>query len=172
MEKILGAYCTWIDYLLVLVVYGLIFLLVWYPKRKIELNSRCSFIVLYIFWSVAMFAGNYFGYLLGFMAFLPWLDNFIHSFGWVGFALAWLYFSTTGLPWYYRFFLSAMFSFIIKFSENFILGTWTFDPYFFFTGKYTYIIIMALIDGFYPLVSDLLLKWLNKKFPAIYIPSI
>jgi hypothetical protein len=171
MEKILGASCTLSDYLLVLFIYLLVFLLVWYPKRTVELNSRSSFLVLYLFWSVAMFAGNYIGYLLGFMAFLPWLDNFMHSFLWVGFALAWLYFSSTGLPWYYRFFLAGMFSFLIKFSENFILGTWAFDPYFFFTGKYAYIIIMALVDGFYPLASDILLRQLNKRFTSIYLPG-
>jgi hypothetical protein len=169
MEKIFGPSCTLMDYLLVLFIYLLVFLLIFYPKRTIELNSRNSFIVLYIFWSLAMFGGNYIGYRLGLMSFLPWLNNFIHSFGWVGFCLGWLYFSSRGLPWYYRFFLSAMFSFIIKFSEHSILGSWTFDPYFFFTGSYAYIIIMSVVDGFYPLISDLLLRILNKKFPSIYI---
>jgi hypothetical protein len=168
MDKILGPGNTIPDYLLVLFIYGLVFLLIFYTKNKIELNERTSFLVLYIFWSLAMFIGNYIGFLCGVMAFLPWLDNLMHSFGWVGFGLAWLYFSSRGLPWYYRFFLSGMFSFLIKFAEHLILGTWTFDPYFFFTGAYAYIVIMAIVDGFYPLVSDLLLNWLHNKFPAVY----
>jgi hypothetical protein len=105
------------------------------------------------------------------MAFLPWLDNFIHSFIWVGFVLTWLYFSTNVLPWYYRFFLFGMFSFIIKYAEHSILGTWSFDPWFFFSGPYAYIIVMSLVDGFYPLISDPLLKQVNKRFPSIYIPG-
>jgi hypothetical protein len=171
METILGANNTLVDYLVTLGIYLLIYLLVRYPQRGIELNFRSSFITLYIIWSLAMFSGNYFGYLGGVMSFLPWLNNFIHSFGWVGFVLAWLYMTTRKLPMLYRFFLSAMFSFIIKFSENMILGTWSFDPYFFFEGKYAYLIIMSIVDGFYPLISDWLLKFLSKKFSSIYYPG-
>src|SRR5579872_4872265 len=130
MDKILGVSNTPGSYGLVLLIYLLIFLLVWYPKSTIELNSRSSFLLLYVFWSVFIFTGNYIGYLTGVMAFLPWLDNFVHSFIWVGFVLTWLYFSTQGLPWYYRCFLSGMFSFLIKYAEHSILGTWSFDPYF------------------------------------------
>src|SRR6266446_4073450 len=113
METILGVNNTLIDYLFVLAIYFLIYLLVRYPQRSIELNFKSNFIALYIIWSLAMFSGNYFGYLGGVMSFLPWLNNFIHSFGWVGFVLAWLYMTTRKLPMLYRFFLSAMFSFII-----------------------------------------------------------
>jgi hypothetical protein len=163
MENILGENNSFLDYLSVIGIYVLVFLLIFYAKRTIELNFRKSFMALYLVWSVAMFTGNYFGYLGGVMSFLPWLNNFIHSFGWVGFALAWLYMTSAHLPWHYRFYLSAMFSFLIKFSENMILGSWSFDPYFFFEGKYAYLIIMSIVDGFYPLLSDWILKFLNKK---------
>ncbi|HXB93382.1 MAG TPA: hypothetical protein VNU72_13885 [Puia sp.] len=171
MDNILGADNGLVNYGMVLLIYGLIFLLVWYPKNTIELNSRSSFLLLYFFWSIFIFAGNYVGFLLGVMSFLPWLDNFIHSFIWVGFMLTWLYFSTRGLPWYYRCFLAGMYSFIIKYAEHTIIATWSFDPYFFFTGPYAYIIIMALVDCLYPPISDLLLTQVNKKFPSIYLPG-
>jgi hypothetical protein len=169
MDDILGTGNGFLEYGLILLIDIFVFLLVFYPKRKIELNSRTGFWVLYFFWSLAMFFGNYIAFKIGFMAFLPWLDNFIHSFGWVGLGLGWLYFSSLDLPWYYRFFLASMFSFIIKFFENFILGTWLFDPWFFFTGKYAYIIAMSALDGLYPILSDILLKALHKKFPSVYL---
>ncbi|HTR28574.1 MAG TPA: hypothetical protein VMH27_04860 [Puia sp.] len=159
------------SYLLVLLIYLLVFLLVWYPRRTIELNERNAFTLLFIFWFVVIFTGNYLGYLAGVMSFLPWLDNFMHSLLWVGIALTWLYFSTLGLPWYYRCFLSGMYSFIIKYAEHTILGTWTVDPYFSFTGPYAYIIIMALVDCLYPPVSDLLLKLVSKRFTSFYLPQ-
>jgi hypothetical protein len=171
MDNILGAHPSLGSYLLVLLIYLLIFLLVWYPKRTIELNSRNSFQLLYIFWFVVIFTGNYLGYRLGVMSFLPWLANFLHSFIWVGFVLTWLYFSSLELPWYYRCFLSGMYSFIIKYAEHTILGTWTYDPYFSFTGPYAYIIFMALVDCLYPPVSDLLLKLVSKRFTGIYLPT-
>jgi hypothetical protein len=169
MERILGTDNGLKEYLLVLLFYLMVFILVKYPKRTIELNERSSFLLLFLSWSLFIFIGNYIGYLVGAMSFLPWLNNVIHSFGWVGIALTWLYFSSRGLPWHYRFFLAAMFSFIIKTMENYILGTWQFDPYLMFSGKWAYIIIMSAVDGFYPLLSDLLIKALHKKFPSIYL---
>ena len=172
MDKILGPSAGIGDYALVLLIYALIFLLVWYPKRTLELNSRNAFKLLYIFWSLFIFGGNYIGYLTGAMSFLPWLNNLLHSFIWVGFALTWLYFSSRDLPWYYRCFLSGMFSFIIKYSEHLILGSWSFDPYLSIHGPYAYLIFMSLVDCLYPPVSDWLLKWVNRKWPSIYIPAV
>ncbi|MFI5156221.1 MAG: hypothetical protein ACHQEM_08545 [Chitinophagales bacterium] len=171
MDRILGPDNGFKEYLLVLLIYLLVFLLIRYPRRIIELNERSSFLLLFLSWSVFIFVGNYIGYLLGAMSFLPWLNNLIHSFGWVGIGLTWLYFSSRELPWYYRFFLSAMYSFIIKFMENDILGSWQFDPYLMFNGKWAYIIIMSAVDGFYPVLSDLLLRSVHKKFPSIYFPE-
>jgi hypothetical protein len=170
MDKFFGIGGTPLAYLLVLLIYVLVFLLVKYPRNTIELNSRNSFLLLYLFWSIVIFVGNYIGFLLGVMAFLPWLNNLIHSFIWVGFVLTWLYFASRSLPWYYRCFLAGMSSFIIKYSEHSILGTWTFVPYLSFTSPYAYIIVMALVDCLYPPVSDLLLGAVNKRFPAIYLP--
>src|SRR5437868_12941197 len=89
--EFLGANNTLLDYLYVLVMYGLLFLVMRYPNQTVELNFRKTYWVLYIGWSVSMFAGNYFFYYVNLMSFLPWLNDFIHSFIWIGFCLVFLY---------------------------------------------------------------------------------
>src|SRR5882672_3277729 len=97
-ENILGTGNTLIDYVLVLVVYGLMYLLIRYPKPAIELNFKGTYLLLVLVWGILMFVGNYLSYLAGIMSFLPWLDNFIHSFIWVGLCLGWLYYCTYERP--------------------------------------------------------------------------
>jgi hypothetical protein len=169
MENILGVSNSILDYLLVLLIYFAVFILIRYPHPRIELNFKINFIVLFMFWSVAMFAGNYLFYLLGAMSFLPWLNNFIHTFLWVGFCLTFLYAGVYKHNIIEQFLLFAIFSFIIKVFENIILGTWEKDPYFFFHGKYAYIIIMSLVDGFYPIISVIVLKLSSMLIRGVYI---
>ena len=97
-EDIFGTNASLLDYLLVLFIYLLMLLLIKYPKPVIELNYRINFIFLAIFWATFMFIGNYVGYKMGLMSFLPWLNNSIHTFIWVGLGLNWLYYSALERP--------------------------------------------------------------------------
>ena len=168
MEYILGNANSLFDYLIVILIYFFTFILLRYPFGRVELNFRTNFKVLFIFWFLAMFAGNYVFFLLGLMSFLPWLNNLLHTFVWVGFCLTYLYSHTRKRSILLQFFLFSYFSFIIKVAENLILGSWNFDPYFFFKGKYAYIIIMSLVDGFYPVISVLVLKLSSRFIEGVY----
>ena len=163
MNDILGAGNTLLDYALVLIIYGLFFLFIRYPKASVELNYRPTFLFLSIFWAVLMFGGNYLGFLTGMMAFLPWLDNFLHSFVWVGICLCWLYYCTNERPWWEQALFFAFISFLVKVAEKSILGTWSLESYLGIRNPYAYIIVMSLIDGMYPLVSGWVIKALAKK---------
>jgi hypothetical protein len=158
METFLGANNTILNYLYVLFIYALFFLLISYPKPKLELNYRGSFRLLAIVWPLLMVGGNYLGYLSGMMSFLPWLNNIIHSFIWIGLCLTWLYYSCHHRPMLEQVALFAFISFLMKVMENRLLGTWEKDHIFMFKGDYAYIIAMSLIDGIYPVVSKWLLK--------------
>ena len=168
MDTILGTSNTLSDYLLVLLIYALIFILIRYPNPRVELNFRVNFLVLFFFWSLAMFIGNYLFYLFGVMSFLPWLNNFIHTFIWIGLCLTFLYAGVHKHNIIKQFLLFAIFSFIVKVAENLILGTWEKDPFYFLHGKYAYIIVMSLVDGFYPIISIIVLKLTSKFIRGVY----
>ena len=163
MEQILGANNTLLDYLLVLLIYGLMYLLIRYRKPTLELNYRGNFIFLFAFWAFLMFTGNYLFYRLGVMSFLPWLNNLLHSGIWVGFCLGWLYYCTNDRPVWEQFILFAFTSFIVKMAENSILGTWNMESYLGIKSPLAYIVTMSVVDGFYPIISNWLIKALGKK---------
>lgn len=173
MNDILGANNSLADYLLVLLMYGLMYLLIRYPKPTLELNYKANFFFLVLFWAFLLFTGNYLFYRLGVMAFLPWLNNLLHSFIWVGFCLAWLYYCVHERPMWEQFVLFTFTSFLIKIAEHTILGTWSMDSYFGIQSPYAYIVAMSVVDGFYPVLSALLIKVLSKRSTfGVYAPQV
>lgn len=172
MNEIFGANNGWLDYALVLLIYSLMYLLIRYPKPVLELNYRANYIFLAGLWAFLMFTGNYLFYRLGVMSFLPWANNFIHSFLWVGICLGWLYYCTHQRPLWEQFIFFAFTSFIIKMAENMILGSWNMESYFGIHNKYAYIIAMSIVDGFYPIISMWVINALGKKSTfGIYTPQ-
>jgi hypothetical protein len=172
MNEIFGINNSWFDYLLILFIYGLLFLFIRYPKPKLELNYKANYIFLVAVWAFLMFTGNYLFYRLGVMSFLPWLNNLLHSFVWVGLCLGWLYYCTHGRPLWEQFIFFALTSFFIKMAENMILGTWNKESYFGIDNRYAYIIAMSLVDGFYPIISRWLLNALGKRSTfGVYVPQ-
>lgn len=172
MNEILGANNSLLDYALVLLIYGLMFLLIRYPKPKLELNYKANFFFLFGLWAFLMFTGNYLFYRLDVMAFLPWLNNAMHSIIWVGACLGWLYYCTHQRPMWEQFILFAFTSFIIKMAEYSILGTWNMESYLGIQSPYAYIIVMSLVDGFYPIISRWLINALSKRSTfGVYAPA-
>ena len=172
MNNIFGVDNSWLDYVLVLLVYALMFLLIRHPRPKLELNYKANYIFLVGLWAFLMFTGNYLFYRLGVMSFLPWANNFIHSFLWVGVCLGWLYYCTHERPLLEQFIFFAFTSFIVKMAENMLLGTWNLDSYFGINNKYAYIIAMSIVDGFYPIISLWVLNALAKRSSlGIYVPQ-
>ena len=163
METFLGLNNTFTSYIPVLLLYYLLFLFIRYPKPSIELNYRSTFMVLAILWPLLMVSGNYFGFLAGMMSFLPWFDNIIHSFIWIGLCLTWLYYSSRHRPMWEQFIFFSVISFLVKVMENKLIGTWEMDHFLMFHGTYAYIIAMSLIDGFYPVVSKIVVKLVAKN---------
>ena len=161
-DDILGAGNGVPEYLVVLLVYGLMFVLIRYPKPVLELNYKRTFTFLAIFWSMLMFGGNYISYLLGIMSFLPWLNNVIHTFIWLAFCLTWLYYASNQRPLWEQVVFFVWTSFIVKVAEHLVLGTWSMPVYLGIHNPYAYIVAMSLFDGIYPVVTRGVLRFYGK----------
>lgn len=172
MDAIFGAGNSVIDYLLVLAIYGFMFLLIRFSKPKLELNYRANFFFLFGLWAFLMFTGNYLFYRLGVMAFLPWMNNLLHSVIWVGVCLGWLYYCTQERPLWEQVLLFAFTSFLVKMAEYMLLGTWNLDRYLGIESPYAYIIAMSVVDGFYPIISRWVLKAMARRSRfGVYLPA-
>ena len=172
MQQILGAGNTLIDYLLVLMVYGGLFIVVRYANDRVELNFRETFKVLAFSWGVGVFIGNYLFYLIGIMSFLPWLNNAFHTLIWIAFVLTFLYAGCYKRPIAEQIVLFMIFSFIVKVAERMILGTWELDNFFGITGNWSYIIGWSIMDGLYPFISIAILRLVKKFNAGVVLPSI
>ena len=169
MDSLLGYGNTLTDYLPVLFMYGALFIVMRYAHPTIELNFRKTFWVLYAGWAVGVFIGNYLFFLLGIMSFLPWLNNFLHTFVWIGFCLGFLYAGAHRNPLPEQFALFVIFSFIVKWGERTLLGTWELDHFVFVHGNLAYIVGWSLCDGLYPVISMALLKPLSSVVDGLYV---
>ena len=170
MTEILGAGNTIADYVAVLAVYGALFIVMRYANEKVELNFRKTFWILFAGWSVGVFLGNYLFYRLVFMSFLPWLNNFFHTFIWIGLCLSFLYAGAYRKPLLEQMALFAIFSFIVKWAERTILGTWELDHFFFIPGNVAYITGWSLMDGLYPIISAFGLRLVSKFMRGVITP--
>jgi hypothetical protein len=170
MTEILGAGNEITDYLVVLAVYGALFIVMRYANERVELNFRKTFWILFVGWGVGVFLGNYLFYRLGIMSFLPWLNNFLHTFIWIGLCLSFLYAGAYRKPLWEQFALFAIFSFIVKWAEHTILGTWELDHFFFIKGNLAYILGWSLMDGLYPIISAFGLKLVSKFMTGVITP--
>jgi len=171
MNQLLGPNNSVLDYVALLAVYGALFLLMRHAKPTIELNFQRTFWILFFGWSVGVFIGNYIFFLIGIMSFLPWLNNFFHTFIWIGLCLGFLYAGAHKKPFWEQFALFAIYSFLVKWAEHEILGTWEFDHFFFIQGNLAYIIGWSLMDGLYPLLSKIGLRIVAKFVEGVVTPD-
>ncbi|MBM2846353.1 MAG: hypothetical protein HW407_1665 [Bacteroidetes bacterium] len=155
MDQVLGPGNGITQYLLVLTFYAALFVVMQHAHPCVELNFRRTYWILYFGWSVGVFVGNYVFHLLGIMSFLPWLNNFMHTFVWIGFCLGFLYAGCYRKPFYEQFVLFAVFSLVVKLIEHIVLGTWEMDSFFGIPGNDAYIVGWSLMDGLYPVLSKL-----------------
>ena len=162
MEAILGAGNGAGEYLLVVLVYAALFLVMRYAHPVVDLNFRVTFKVLSIGWGFGVLIGNYLCYLIGIMSFLPWLNNILHTLLWIGFCLSFLYAGCYRQPMLEQCALFFIFSFIVKWAERTILGTWELDHFLFIQGNLAYILGWSILDGLYPPISIGGLKLVGK----------
>ena len=155
------------EYAGVLLVYALLSVVMLGDGLRLELNFRSTFATLYVGWVGCVFPGNYLFYKLGFMSFLPWVNNFAHCFLWIGLCLGFFYSKTYRLPLPQQFVVFAVLSFAVKYAENQLLGTWQLDHFFFVPGHFSYLVGWSLMDGLYPVISVFGLRLLTQWIPGL-----
>jgi hypothetical protein len=169
-EALLGTGNGVAQYLELLLVYAALFVVIRYANDRVELNFRRTYWILFFGWGVATFLANYGLYRAGWMSFLPWVNNFLHTFVWIGLCLGFLYAGAYRRPWWEKFLLFATFSFIVKVAERLILGTWELPYFFFAQGNLAYLIGWSLLDGLYPALSELCLRIIGRFVRGVVTP--
>ncbi|QXD16815.1 hypothetical protein GQ464_007720 [Rhodocaloribacter litoris] len=152
-----------------LVFYAALFVVIRLHKRRIEPAERKTFFVIGGTWAVSVFIANYLLYLAGFMSFLPWINNFMHTFLWIGLCLTFLYLGIReDHPMAVQFIVFATFSLIVKYAEQLLFGTWDHDHFFhLFRGNFAYVLGWSLADGLYPPITFYGLRLLSRFVPGL-----
>jgi len=170
MNEFLGPTNGILNYLLVLVVYAGLFVVMRYAHPTVEPEFRKTFIILYFVYAISIFIANYVLFRLGVMSFLPWLNNFFHTFIWIGICLTFLYAGSYNRPLWEQFVLFAIFSFVVKLAEQRILGTWEHDNWFGIPGNITYMFLWSLFDGMTPFASAIGLRIAAPYIKGLVVP--
>lgn len=154
--------------LAVLAFYGAIWLIAWGYRRSIDPVERKTFVAIGLVWAVSVFIANYLLYRAGAMSYLPWVNNFLHTFVWIGFVLTWLYLSvreTENLV--VQCVLFTFFSLVVKYWEQHVFGTWGHDNFFGADGNTAYVVGWSVADGTYPVLTLLVLRAVARRVPGL-----
>jgi hypothetical protein len=170
MNELLGAGNGLGQYALVLLVYGALVVVMRYAHPTVEPGFRKTFVILYVIYAIASFVANYVLSLVGAMSFLPWVNNFIHTFLWVGLCLTFLYAGCHNRPLWEQVVMFAIFSFAVKLAERQILGTWEQAQWFGIPGNLAYMLCWSLFDGVIPVASMLGLRWAATRIEGLVVP--
>jgi hypothetical protein len=155
--------------LAVLGIYALLFGLVWLLFRpRIERFERTTALAIAGVWAVSVFIANYLLYRVGAMSFLPWVNNFLHTFIWIGICLTALYFGVRETtPMWQQFLLFFAFSFVVKYAEQWLFGTWEHDNFFGIPSNFAYVLGWSLADGTYPVLTRFVLRRMARGVPGL-----
>jgi hypothetical protein len=81
---------------LILLFYAALFVVISISGRTLTKDERKTFLLLCGAGFSIAFITNFLLFKIGAMTFLPWINNFLHSFFWIGLGFPWLYFATRG----------------------------------------------------------------------------
>jgi hypothetical protein len=138
----------------VLAFYGAMFVVIRLSRQRISDFEQRTFLAISVAWAVPVFVANWLLYKAGAMSFLPWVNNFMHTFLWIGLCLAWLYLGVRETqPLWVQFLLFTTFSLLVKYAEQKLFGTWEHDNFFGIGGNGAYVLGWSIADGTYPILT-------------------
>ena len=146
---------TPVTVLAVVLFFASLFTVIRIIRPRITAEERKTFLVIGVAWAVSVFIANYLLFRAGLMSFLPWVNNFLHTFPWIGFCLAWLYLGVReDQSMVTQMIAFATFSLAVKVVEHAVFGTWDHEHFFHqFKGNAAYIIGWSVADGLYPPIT-------------------
>jgi hypothetical protein len=136
--------------------------------RKLTKDERKTFLLLWgAGFSIAL-VSNYLLFRIGAMTFLPWINNFLHTFFWIGLGFPYLYFGTRGRSPVVVFTVFLVLSLIVKYAEQLLFGTWDGTSFLgLIPGNFGYILGWSAVDGCLPFVMALGLRLVGKFVPGL-----
>ncbi len=157
--------------LILLAFYAALFVVIRTTGHRIKPEERKTFLVIGAVWAVSVFIANYLLYRAGYMSFLPWVNNFMHTFLWIGFCLTWLYLGVRHTePMLLQFIIFATFSLVVKYAEQMLFGTWDHGHFFHvFQGNTAYVLGWSLADGLYPPLTFFGLRLLRRFVKGLVV---
>jgi len=157
--------------LLLLAFYAALFLVISMHGHRISPAERKTFLLLAVSGAVAALIANYLLFKLGVMSFLPWPNNILHSFLWIGIGFPYLFLGIRGRhPVVVQFLLFVIFSLIVKYAEQKLFGTWERDNFFgILQGNFAYILGWATVDGLYPVLIPPALRLVGRFVPGLVL---
>lgn len=162
---------TFVRVLGLLCLYAALFVMIRSDRPPVANQERRTLYVIGGTWAVCVFVANYLLFRAGVMSFLPWVNNFLHTFVWIGVCLSYLYLGVRGsqsLP--VQMLLFATFSIIVKYAEQLLFGTWELDHFFHvFHGNFAYVLGWSLADGLYPPLTLYGLRLVARWVPGLVV---
>jgi hypothetical protein len=158
--------------LLLLLFYASLFLIIRCMYRTpLTSAERPTFLLLGAAGAVTALVANYLLYRLGLMSFLPWVNNIMHSFLWIGIGFPYLFFALRGRqPVLVQFLVFVVLSLIVKYAEQLLFGTWEQGNFLhLFRGNFAYILGWATMDGLYPVLIPAGLRLAGKFVPGLVL---
>ena len=138
----------------VLAFYAAMFLLIRLSRGRLADFEKRTYVAVAVAWAVPVFVANWLLYKAGAMSFLPWVNNFMHTFLWIGLCLAWLYLGVRETqPLWVQFLLFTTFSLLVKYAEQKLFGTGEHDNFFGIGGNGAYVLGWSIADGTYPILT-------------------
>jgi len=155
----------------VVAFYASLLVIIRLVKPRIDPAERRTALWIGGLWAVTVFVANYLLYRAGFMSFLPWVNNFMHTFLWIGGCLTVLYLGvrdTQNLV--VQMVVFATFSLIVKYAEQLLLGTWEHGHFFHvFEGNFAYVMGWSLADGVYPPLTLFGMRAVARVVPGLIV---
>lgn len=150
--------------LALLLFYAGLFVVIRITKHVLTTGERRTYGLLYLGWAAPVFVANYLLARVGLESPMPWYVNFLHTFGWIGLCLGWLYLGTRREPRWVLFVAFAVLSLVVKLFEQKLFGAWASEHFFFiFRGNWAHLLGWSLADGLYPLISAAALSLLRSR---------
>ncbi|SRR2546425_10869993 len=150
--------------LAILLLYGALFVVIRAYRTPGTPDERRTGLVIGGCWGVSTFIANYLLYRAGVMSFLPWVNNFLHTFVWIGVCLTVLYLGVRrSQPMATQVVLFATLSLVVKVAEHILFGTWELDHFFWvFRSNAAYVLGWSFADGLYPVLTLYGLRLLSR----------
>ncbi len=157
--------------LALLAVYAALFVIIRMHKKRIGPDERRTFLVVGGLWAVSVFVANILLARAGLMSPLPPVNNFLHTFVWIGVCLTFLYLGIREEEsMAVQCIVFATFSLIVKGAEQQLFGTWDHGHFFHvFEGNTAYLLGWSAADGLYPPITFWGLRLLGRRIPGLVV---